>query len=171
MMLRMKIRNYAESRVHYGYQRIHILLKREGFQINHKRVYRLYCLENLHLRSKKSKKRVSMPLAEIENVSRINESWAMDFVSDQLFNGKRFRALTLVDIYSRECLAIYPAQSIKAQEVVSNLEIVTRSRDSPDFIRVDNGPEFISKALDFWAYQNGVKLQFSRPGNRLIMLL
>jgi putative transposase len=92
------------------------------------------------------------------------ESWAMDFVSDQLFDGRRFRALTLIDIYTRECLALHVAQSIKAEDVVNVLNRVRYERGKPETIRVDNGPEFISKALDLWAYQQRSNLQFSRPG-------
>jgi putative transposase len=122
IMLRQKIKDYAQTYVRFGYQRIHILLEREGIHVNHKRVYRLYRLENLHLRKKSTRKRVSRPRVIPPDVSRINESWAMDFVSDQLFDGRRFRALTLIDIYTRECLAIHVAQSIvitgaKLQEI------------------------------------------------------
>jgi putative transposase len=106
-MLRMKIRDYAAARVRYGYLRIHILLRREGLLINKNRVYRLYCLENLNIRHKPKRKIASVPRIEAQKETRLNESWAMDFVSDQPYNGKRFRTLTVVDTFSRECLAIY----------------------------------------------------------------
>jgi putative transposase len=93
-----------------------------------------------------------------------NENWSMDFVSDALFNGKRFRALTIVDTYTRECLAIEVDQGIRGEQVVSVLEGLKAFRGVPKTIRVDNGPEFISKALDRWAYESGVTLDFSRPG-------
>jgi len=160
----MKIRDYAAARVRYGYRRIYVLLRREGLLINHKRVYRLYCRENLNIRHKSSRKFVSIPRIELQKESRLNESWAMDFVSDQLYNGKRFRTLTIVDTFSRECLAIYVGQAIQGTDVVNVLETLQATRGKPEYIRVDNGPEFISKALDFWAYQEGVRLQFSRPG-------
>ena len=88
----------------------------------------------------------------------------MDFVSDSLYNGKRFRALTVIDIYTRECLQIYANQRIRGESVVEELNRITARRGYPQKIRVDNGPEFISKALDAWAYRNEVKLDFSRPG-------
>ena len=88
----------------------------------------------------------------------------MDFVSDSLFDGRRFRALTLVDNLSRECLTIHADQSIKGTDVVELLDELVEGRGVPNAIRVDNGPEFISKALDLWAYENGVTLDFSRPG-------
>jgi putative transposase len=160
----MKIRDYAAARVRYGYLRIHALLRREGFLINKKRIYRLYCLENLNIRYKRRKKLVSIPRIELENGHRVNESWAMDFVSDELYNGKRFRALPVVDTYSRECLAIHVGQGIQGTDVVNVLETLQATRGKPEYIRVDNGPEFVSRALDLWAYQEGVRLQFSRPG-------
>lgn len=160
----MKIRDYAETHVKYGYQRIHILLLREGINVNHKRVYRLYCLEGLNLRRKTSKKRISLPRIEVLNASRTNELWAMDFVSDQFYNGKRFRTLNIIDVYSRECLAIHAAQSIKGHDVVNILSGLKFTRGVPESIKVDNGPEFISKTLNLWCYNERVKLQFSRPG-------
>lgn len=163
-LLRMKIRDYATSRVTYGYRRIHVLLQREGINVNHKRVYRLYCLENLNVRLPSRRKRVARPRIGILKESRANEVWAMDFVADQLFNGKWFRTLTLVDVFTRECLLTHVGQSIKGTDVVYALEQVCSQRGTPETIRVDNGPEFVSKELDLWAYRCGVKLSFSRPG-------
>ena len=93
-----------------------------------------------------------------------NACWSMDFVCDSLFNGRRFRVLTIVDNYSRECLAIEAGQSIKGQDVVAVMERLVQERDVPERIQCDNGSEFISKALDKWAYENGVTMDFSRPG-------
>ncbi len=104
--------------------------------------------------------RAERPLA-----SRPNEIWARDFVSDALFYGQRFRALTVVDAYTRECLAIHADQGIKGDAVATEMERLTFQRGTaPAKIRVDNGPEFISRALDQWAYMNKVTLDFSRPG-------
>ena len=93
-----------------------------------------------------------------------NDSWSMDFVSDQLVGGQRFRLLTLVDNHSRESLAIEVGQRLTGDDVVRVLEGVASQRGKPQTIRVDNGPEFISRSLDLWAYSSGVKLDFSRPG-------
>jgi putative transposase len=93
-----------------------------------------------------------------------NESGSMDFVSDALFGGRRFRALTLVDDFGRECLAIRADQRLQGQEVATLLDPVAAFRGTPERICLDNGPEFLSKALDLWAYQSGVTLDFSRPG-------
>lgn len=101
---------------------VHILLRREGWEINHKRVYRIYKEEGLNLRYKSRRKKASIPRVPEKNVpSRLNECWAMDFVSDQLYDGKRFRALTIIDTYSRECLSIYGDKAIKGETVVDVL--------------------------------------------------
>jgi putative transposase len=161
----MRINDIARTRVRYGYKRIHVLLQREGWKINHKKVYRLYRQESLTLRSKRPKRRVSAAHRILrEAAKKINECWSMDFVCDSLFDGRRFRALTIVDDFSRECLAILVEKSIKGKEVASLLGFLRLIRGLPERIRVDNGPEFISKDLDKWAYQNQVTLDFSRPG-------
>ena len=133
--------------------------------MNHKRVYRIYCEEGLNLRAKRPKRRRSAA----QRVQRppatfMNENWSMDFVTDSLFNGHRFRSLTVVDNFSRECLAIEVGQHFRGEDVVGIVERIKAVSGTPCFIRVDNGPEFISKELDRWAYENKVTLDFSRPG-------
>jgi len=163
--LRMRIKEIAATRVRYGYLRIHVLLRREGWKINHKRVYRIYREKGLNLRAKRPRKRVAAaPRIGRAEITGLNECWAMDFVTDTLYDGRRFRALTIVDNFSRECLGIKADQSIRGQHVVELLERICFYRGTPGTIRVDNGPEFISKALDQWAHENGVTLDFSRPG-------
>ena len=164
--IRLRIREIAEVRVRYGIERIFILLRREGWKDNHKRVYRIYKEEGLNLRNKRPRRNKSAAHRQERPVaSTLHECWSMDFVSDQLFNGRRFRALTVVDNYSRKCLAIYANQSIKGQDVVNIVnQIVETEMSLPKRIQVDNGTEFISKALDRWAYENRVTLDFSRPG-------
>lgn len=138
------------------------MLRREGWKDNHKRVYRVYKEEGLNLRTKRPRRnKAAAHRQHMPSVSRIDECWSMDFVADQLFDGRRFRALTIVDNYSRQCPLIYIGQSIKGQDVVTQLEQLERK---PERIKVDNGSEFISKALDKWAYENEVILDFSRPG-------
>jgi putative transposase len=161
----MRIKELAAVRVRYGYKRIHVLLQREGWNINHKRVYRLYCEEGLNLRQKRPKKRTSEHFrVSRETAGDINDCWSMDFASDSLFDGRRFRALTVVDIFSRECLGIEVDQGIKGGDVVNILDYIKSLRGAPRIIRCDNGPEFASKVLDRWAYENHVVLDFSRPG-------
>jgi putative transposase len=151
--------------VRYGYRRLHILLKREGWRVNHKLVYRLYIEEGLQMRIKTPRRHKSCRArVERPKAARANESWSMDFVSDQLFDGRRFRLLTLVDNFTRESLAIRLGQQLKGDDVVTVLEQLRAERGAPQSIRVDNGPEFVSKSLDWWAYFNQVTLDFSRPG-------
>jgi putative transposase len=163
--LRIQLRDLASGRPRYGYRRLHVLLRRKGYRVNAKLVYRLYCEEGLGIRSKRPRRRKSCQVRRVRVVvQQTNESWSMDFMADQLFNGQRFRLLTLVDNFSRESLAIRVGQRLTGDDVVQTLESVVRGRGKPQTIRVDNGPEFISKSLDLWAYWNGVQLDFSRPG-------
>lgn len=162
--LRQRIREIAAVRVRYGYRRIHTLLRREGWPVNVKRVYRLYRLEGLSLRLKARKKRVSAPRAVPTPPQTPNEQWSMDFMSDSLYDGRRFRVLTLVDNMSRESPAIAVDSGFSGQRVVAILNRLAGARGLPKSIQVDNGPEFTSKALDEWAHRHGVKLVFSRPG-------
>lgn len=162
--LRMRLKELA-SRVRYGYRRLHILLRREGWAVNAKRVYRLYCEENLQMRTRTLRRRVSCRTRrQRPAVERINDCWAMDFMSDELFDGRRFRVLTIVDHFSRESVALEVGQRFGGRDVARVLTRVGAERGLPKTIRVDNGPEFTSKALDQWAYAHGVKLDFSRPG-------
>jgi len=155
----------ATSRVGYGYRRLHVMLRREGWPVNHKRVYRVYRDEGLGMRKRSPRRRAACLKREIRAVaSRKNECWSMDFVSDQLYDGRRIRVLTLVDNHTRESLALHVDQRVRGHEVVAELERVVDVHGLPESIRVDNGPEFISKDLDLWPYWNKVKLDFSRPG-------
>ena len=156
--LRVRLRDLAASRVHYGYQRLWVLLRREGWIVNKKLVYRLYREEGLGIRRRKPRRRKSVQVREARPpTGQTNESWSMDFMADQLVGGQRFRLLTLVDNHSRESLAIEVGQRLTGDDVVRVLEQVTSQRGKPQSIRVDNGPEFVSQSLDLWAYFNGVK--------------
>jgi putative transposase len=164
--VRERIKEIAATRIRYGFWRIHVLLRREGWKDNHKRTRRIYVEEGLNLRSKRPRRnksaahRLERPLSD-----DLYQCCSMDFVSDQLFDGRKFRVLTLVDNFSRECLAVHPGQSLKGTDVVSVLEELKLFRKIiPRRIQVDNGSEFISKEVDRWAYDNNVTLDFSRPG-------
>lgn len=164
LALRQRLRDLAGQRKRFGSPRLHIMLKREGLVINHKRTERLYKEEGLALRRKRKRKgtainRIILPLPD-----RPNQSWSMDFVSDSTVTGRRFRALTIVDNYSRECPAIEVDTSLGGARVVSVLERLAEIRGLPEVITIDNGPEFAGRALDEWAYRRGVKLNFIRPG-------
>lgn len=144
--LRQRIKDIAASRVRYGYRRIHILLKREGWDVNAKRVYRLYKEEGLQLRNKTPKRKVKAKLREgrAEPVRR-NDVWAMDFVHDQLYDGRKIRILTVIDAFTRFVPAIDVRPRYTGADVVDTLEQACRELGYPTSIRVDNGPEFISK--------------------------
>ncbi len=124
-----------------------------------------YCEEELNRRKRPRRYVTGAHREERQLASTLNECWSMDFVSDNLFNGKRIRALTIVDNFSRECLAIHVGEAIRGEEVAGVLESLrVLENKKPKSIRIDNGPEFISKILDKWAYVNHVTLDFSRPG-------
>ncbi|MFN7096294.1 MAG: IS3 family transposase [Gammaproteobacteria bacterium] len=164
--LRRRIKEIAKARARYGYRRIYVLLRLEGWHVNHKRVYRLYKEECLSLRFKRPKRRASAAhRLEQPELTTINQCWSIDFVADQLFNERRIRALTIVDNFSRECLTIPVAHSIGGEDVVMTMNSIKQfAARVPQRIQVDNCSEFISKVLDKWAYENEVILDFSRPG-------
>ncbi|MGI9415077.1 MAG: IS3 family transposase, partial [Hyphomicrobiales bacterium] len=163
--LKKRIKEIAETRVRYGYRRIHVLLRREGWAVNAKRIYRLYKEMGLQLRNKTPKRRVRAKLREERTEATCpNETWAMDFVHDQLATGRKIRVLTIVDTFTRYSPAVDPRFSYKGQDVVETLERGCRQVGYPKTIRVDQGSEFVSRDLDLWAYQKGVILDFSRPG-------
>jgi putative transposase len=160
----VRLRDLAAVRVRYGYRRLHVLLRREGWRINHKRVYRLYREEGLGIRVKRKKKRVCLTRVTPPPAQRPQERWSMDFLTDALADGRRFRILTFVDNVSRVSPAIAVDFSLTGERVVAILDGLRPRFGVPERIAIDNGPEFISKALDAWAYRNGVQLEFSRPG-------
>lgn len=159
----MRLRDLAASRVRYGYRRLHVLLLREGFVCNHKLVYRLYKQEGLELRMKKRRRKATHVRFCGPKAVAPNERWSMDFMSDRLESGQRFRVLTIVDHFSRVSPALVAGKSITGKRVVEILNLLAE-QGLPKAIHVDNGPEFVSRILDAWAYRNGVKLEFSRPG-------
>ena len=163
--LRIRIKDIAQARASYGYRRIHIMLLREGWRVNHKRVYRLYKMEGLMMRSKMPRRHVSACRRMVRaTASYPNESWSMDFMSDALYDGQKIKLLTLVDNYTRESLVIEVAYRLGGHGVVAVLMQVVQARGLPKSIRIDNCPEFTSKVLDQWAYLQGVELDFIRPG-------
>ena len=162
--LRLRIRELARTRVRYGYRTIRVLLIREGWHVGKKLVYRLYREEGLALRSRPKKRRVAAQRRQRPRAERPNQIWSLDFVSDQYSTGGRFRALTVVDIFTRECLAIEVGQSLKGDDVVRVLQRLRQQRGAPQALFCDNGSEFTSQALDLWAYHSQVTIDFSRPG-------
>jgi len=140
------------------------MLKREGLVINHKRTERLYREEGLALRKKRKRKGAAGVRVTIPFPKHTNERWSMDFVTDSIVTGRRFRALIIVDDYSRECPAIEVDTSLGGTRVVGVLDRLAEIRGLPEVITSDNGPEFTGRVLDEWAYRKGVKLNFIRPG-------
>jgi putative transposase len=159
-----RMKEMASVKRRYGYRRLHVLLRREGWQANHKRVWRLYSQAGLSVRQRRRNR-----IAPAERVARPvtrapNQSWSMDFVADGLAHGRRFRCLKIVDDYTRECLAIEVDTSLPGLRVTQVLQRLAEMRGWPWSITVDNGPEFAGRALGAWAYLSGVKLSFIGPG-------
>ena len=162
--LKTRLRVLAVERPRFGYRRLHVLLKREGQMVNHKRVYRIYRAEGLAVRRKARKKLAAGERVQKPAVSAANQRWSMDFMSDQLASGQRFRVLNVVDDFTRECLVMHVGTSITGADVARLLTTVLAERAQPAMIVTDNGPEFISKALDQWAHERGIIQHFNRPG-------
>jgi putative transposase len=163
--LRMRIRDLAQARPRFGYERIMVMLRREGWPVGRKRVHRLYCLEGLQLRMRgRRRKKISLHRGPTPLPTARCQYWAMDFVHDQLITGRAFRVLTVVDKWSRESILLEADFSLSGQRVIDAFERLGASHELPRAITVDNGTEFTSKALDEWAYRHGIQLDFIRPG-------
>jgi putative transposase len=161
--LREQLRTLATQLPRYGYKRLHRRLRRQGVQVNHKKIYRLYREEGLMVR-KRGRKRLVRREEKRVIASSLNERWSMDFTSDQLSNGRRFRTFNVVDDCTREALAIHVARSIPGWLVVSVLSELVAQRGKPRVIVCDNGPEFVGRALEIWAEKNEVTIHFIQPG-------
>jgi len=161
--IRTRLTQLAKERPRFGYKRLHILLQREGHHVNHKRVYRLYRAERLMVRRHRAK-HVMAPRGPVIPPVAPNERWGMDFIHDACIDGRRFRCLTMVDEFTRECPRIDTDTSLPAARVIAALDALATERGLPRALVVDHGPEFISRALDIWAYRHGVELAFIRPG-------
>lgn len=162
--LRMRLRELAAARVRFGYRRLTVLLRRDGWRVNAKRIYRLYTEEGLRVRTK-----IRVRAARRSRVSPAmamgpNQRWSMDFMSQRIVDGRWFRILTVVDQFTRECLCLLADQSLSGEKVTQALEPVVLQRGAPRSITVDNGSEFASRVMDAWAYRHGIQLDFIRPG-------
>lgn len=162
--IRKRLKELAEKRRRSGCEKLHAILRREGIVINHKRTERIYREEGLSLRIRRRKKVAAMQRTELPKPSKINERWSMDFVSDSLWSGRRIKLLTIIDNYSRRCHRIEVDTSIGGERVTRVLNEIAQRDGLPESITIDNGPEFIGNALDAWAYERGVTLNFIRPG-------
>ena len=162
--LRDRICEIAAQKRRYGYRRIHIKLRREGWRINRKLTYRLYREAGLAVRRRKRKRIGPFERKPLPKPQVANDSWSMDFMSDGLADGRRLRCLTIVDDCTRECVAIEVDTSITGSRVKAVLERLADLRGLPRSITVDHGPEFEGQVMDAWAYERGVSLSFIRPG-------
>jgi len=161
--LRERLVRLAREKLRFGYRRLHVLLRRSGETVNHKRVHRVYCEAGLAIRRRKRKHcvRVGQPL---RSWTAANQEWALDFVHDALECGRTIRVLSVVDAYTRECLALEVDTSFASRRVTRVLDEIVAEHGLPKSIRCDNGPEFISKAVEQWAYEHGVSWDFIEPG-------
>ena len=160
-----RMRELAQTYQRWGCPMIHSVLRREGLVINHKRTQRLYRLEGLTItKRRKRKKRASAIRVEMPKAQGPNQAWSMDFIHDKLWQGRCFRALTIIDDYSKEAPAIEVDTSLSGARVARILDQLALCRGLPKVITVDNGPEFAGKDLDRWAWENKVQLRFIRPG-------
>lgn len=163
--LRLRIRELAHARPRFGYLRIHVLLQREGWHVNKKRVYRLYRLEGLQVRTRvRRRKHMALHRGPAPTPTGLHQRWSMDFVHDQLFDGRPFRVLTVLDQWSRQSPILEAGFSLTGRHVVRALEHATAQTGVPASLTVDHGTEFMSKALEAWAFYRGVQLDFTRPG-------
>lgn len=162
--LRSRLRELAATHVRYGYRRLTVLLRREDWKVNAKRVYRLYDQENLKVRSVERKKISRRQRVSHGPATGPNQCWSADFVSDKLTDGRSYRILTVIDQFTRECVALEADRSLHGKHVVTALTRAIMEREQAPRSTVDNGSEFTGRALEAWAIQHGVELCFIRPG-------
>lgn len=162
-VLREELVRLARQKPRYGYRRLGALLEKRGHKANHKRLYRLYREQGLMVRRTR-RKRLERPAVGQPRLSRANQEWAIDFVSDGLANGRAIRILSVVDCYTRECLALEVDTSLSSQRVIRVLERLNEERGRPESIRSDNGPEFTSRVFLAWAEQCQIILVHIQPG-------
>jgi len=160
----MRLRELAANRVRFGYRRLTVILRREGWRVNPKRIYRLYIEDGLTVRTKVRKKLARRSRVATPKATRPNQKWSMDFMSAKTIDGRWFRVLTVIDQFTRECLALVADRALNGDRVALALSQVVAERGAPESITVDNGSEFASKAMDAWSSQYGVHLEFIRPG-------
>jgi putative transposase len=163
-VLRERLKSLAHERRRFGYRRLHVLLRREGHAVNRKRVQRLYREEKLTVRRRGGRKRAIGTRAPIDVPLRPNERWSLDFVSDQMMDGRRFRILVVVDDCTRECLALVADTSLSGARVARELDLLVGQRGKPTGIVSDNGTELTSNAILGWADRTGVRWHYIAPG-------
>ena len=161
--LREEMVALAKQKPRYGYRRLGVLLERRGWKMNHKKLYRLYREEHLAVRRLR-RKRLLRPAAPVAQLTHANQEWAMDFVMDGLATGRAVRAMSAVDEYTRECLAIEVDSCLSSRRVTRVLEWVIQQRGKPEALRCDNGPEFTSRHFLAWCEEQQIRLIHIQPG-------
>ena len=160
--LRQLMHEIVSTRVRYGFRRVHVLLRRSCWNVRRNVVYRLYREEGLVLRSKRPRRRKMVVHREARcQPKTCNEAWSLDFIHDQLSNGQKFRALTIIDVFSREAIAIEVDHRLRGEHVVEVLDRLVRKRGAPKYLFADNGAEFSGHMVDLWAYPHQGRLGFS----------
>lgn len=162
--LRSRLCELAVQRPRFGYRRLHILLRREGIVVNHKRIERLYREEGLAVRCRKRKSPARIWRGRPPAPARANEQWALDFLEDSLASGRKIRLLSVIDVFTREALALEVDTSLPGSAVVRVLARLGVQRPLPRQLVLDNGPELISRVLEAWAHERAVALHFIDPG-------
>ena len=163
-VIRRRLRELASERRRFGYRRLHILLRREGIELNHKKLYRLYKEERLTVRKRGGRKRALGTKAPMAIPQGPNQRWSLDFVSDALIDGRRFRILCVIDDFSRECLATVVDNSISGIRVARELDRISEIRGYPCMVVSDNGTELTSNAMLEWQAERGVEWHYIAPG-------
>ena len=162
-VLRERLLEAARENRRWGYRRLQINLEEKGMHVNHKRVYRVYRQAGLMIRRKK-RKRLLRAGAVPPKVTAANQEWALDFVHDAAQSGRKFRALSVIDVYTRECLALEVDTSFASRRVTRVLEAIVAQRGRPLAIRCDNGPELTSRHFQAWCLENKIELVYIEPG-------
>jgi putative transposase len=164
ILIRARLKELAQKRRRFGCRRLHVMLRRDGIMINHKKTERIYREEKLALRIRRRKKFASLLRTEIPRPKHPNHIWSMDFMKDALSSGRKIKVFPVVDEYSRKCFNVEVDTSITGTRVCEVLNRISFTEGLPEIIMIDNGPEFIGKALDEWSYRRGIKLFFITPG-------
>lgn len=165
LALRQRMHEIVATRIRFGYRRVHIMLRREGWSVGRNLIYRVYREEGLALRSKRPRRnKMAVHRETRRQPLGPNEAWSLDLVHDHLADGGKFRLLTVIDVFSREALAIEIGRRLRGEDVVGVLNRLVRERGAPKHLFAANGSEFTGHMVDLWAYHRGVRLDFSRPG-------
>lgn len=163
-MIIEQLNQLADRHPNYGFWKMYHRLRHQGYEWNHKRVYRVYCNLKMNIRRKRKRRLPSRVRRPLEEPEEPNEMWSMDFMSDSLYEGYSFRILNILDDYNREALAMEVDRSLPSERVVRTLRRLTAERGAPECIRVDNGPEFLSDNFKLWCQENDIDIHFIQAG-------